>query len=72
MTTPDKNDRFAIPLQIPTTWTPEQAFAVFDLIDQLRDAIWRCYHLQLQEEYRNQFQHQAANNDPFDPDDLPF
>jgi hypothetical protein len=22
MTAPDKNNRFAIPLQIPTTWTP--------------------------------------------------
>jgi hypothetical protein len=26
-----------ISLQIPTYWTPEQAFAVFELIDELRD-----------------------------------
>jgi hypothetical protein len=30
-----------ISLQIPTYWTPEQAFAVFDLINDLREAIWQ-------------------------------
>jgi hypothetical protein len=29
-----------IALQIPTYWTPEQAFAVFELVTDLRDAIW--------------------------------
>ena len=71
MTAPDKINRFAMPLQIPTTWTPEQAFAVFDLIDELRDAIWRCYALQLQEEYRDKLG-QHAEQDPIDPDDPPF
>jgi len=45
-----------IALQIPTYWTPEQAFAVFQLIDDLRDAIWQCYGPQIQDEYRDQFQ----------------
>ena len=30
-----------IALQIPTYWTSEQAFAVFQLVDDLRDAIWQ-------------------------------
>ena len=30
-----------IALQIPTYWTPEQAFAVFQLVDELREAIWQ-------------------------------
>jgi len=30
-----------IALQIPTYWTPEQALAVFQLVDELREAIWR-------------------------------
>jgi hypothetical protein len=72
MTNANKTNRNTIPLQIPTSWTPEQAFAVFELIDELRDAIWRCYALQLQEEYRDDFQHRAAKHDPIDPDDLPF
>ena len=45
-----------IALQIPTYWTPEQAFAVFELITDLRDAVWQCYGVQLIEEYRDQLQ----------------
>ena len=26
-----------IPVEIPATWTPEQALAVFDLLDEIRD-----------------------------------
>ena len=36
-----------ISLQIPTYWTPEQAFAVFDLVNDLRHAIWQCYGVQV-------------------------
>jgi hypothetical protein len=61
-----------ISLQIPTYWTPEQAFAVFEIVDDLRDAIWRCYALQLQEEYRDQLQNRADDHDRIDPDDPPF
>jgi hypothetical protein len=68
----DRNLQRTIPLQIPTSWTPEQAFAVFELIDELRDAIWRCYDLQLQEEYRDHFRHHDAQYDPIGPDDIPF
>ena len=72
MTKTDQTTPRTISLQIPTYWTPEQAFAVFELIDHLRDAIWRCYALQLQEEYRDQFQQHDADHDPTGPDDLPF
>jgi hypothetical protein len=60
----------SISLQIPTYWTPEQAFAVFELVDDLRDAIWRCYAVQLQDQYRDQLQPpnaQLPNTDPGDP-----
>ena len=56
-----------IALQIPTYWTPEQALAVFELIDELRDAIWHGYSLQIQEQYRDQLQRAddgVDNNDP--------
>jgi hypothetical protein len=72
MTKSDQSTTRTISLQIPTYWTPEQAFAVFELIDELRDTIWRCYALQLQEEYRDQFQHQDADRDPVELDDPPF
>jgi len=32
-----------IPLNIPAYWTPEQAFAVVELLDDLRDRIWAHY-----------------------------
>ena len=32
-----------IPVEIPATWTPEQALAVFELLDEIRDKIWSRY-----------------------------
>lgn len=40
---------FTIPFAIPAYWTPEQALAVVDLLDDLRDRIWEHYNLQLHE-----------------------
>jgi len=58
-----------IALQIPTYWTPEQALAVFEMIDELRDAIWHCYSPQIQEQYRDQLQRsdQGVDNNLTDP-----
>ncbi len=32
---------------IPDDWSPEQALAVYELLDQLRDRIWDRYQHQL-------------------------
>jgi hypothetical protein len=56
-----------ISLDIPTCRTPEQASAVFEVVDDLREAIWRCYAIELQDQHRNQIQ---PPND--DPDKQPF
>ena len=37
-----------IPVEIPATWTPEQALAVFELLDEIRDKIWSRYGSRLQ------------------------
>jgi hypothetical protein len=37
-----------ITVSIPTVWTPEQALAVFELLDDLRDKIWTRYGSQMQ------------------------
>lgn len=45
-------------VEIPAAWTPQQALAVFDLLDELREKIWRRYNVQLQqllEEQRGRF-----------------
>ena len=44
-----------IPLNIPAYWTPEQAFAVVELLDDLRDRIWAHYCAQLLDQYREQY-----------------
>jgi hypothetical protein len=43
-----------IPLQIPTWWT------VFEMIDDLRSAVWKCYQVQLLNEYRDLLKEAAA------------
>jgi hypothetical protein len=37
-----------ITVEIPVTWTPEQALAVFELIDEPREAIRARYGSQMQ------------------------
>jgi len=44
----------SINFKIPAYWTPEQAFAVFELLDDLRDQIGAHYSLQLFELSREQ------------------
>src|SRR5258705_72149 len=44
-----------ISLKIPAYWTPEQAFAVVELLDDLRDRIWAHYGVQLLDQYRDQY-----------------
>jgi hypothetical protein len=38
-----------ITVEIPVTWTPEQALAVFELLDELREKIRVRYSCQLQD-----------------------
>jgi hypothetical protein len=38
-----------ITIEIPTTWTPEQALAVFELLHDLREKIWDRYNYSLQD-----------------------
>jgi hypothetical protein len=61
-----------VSLQIPTYWTPEQAFAVFELIDDLRDAIWQCYNIQLIDEFRDRLKPDLVNCSVKEPDDPDF
>ncbi|WP_202618616.1 MULTISPECIES: hypothetical protein [unclassified Ensifer] len=41
-------------VEIPTTWTPEQALAVFELLTEIRDRVWHQYNVQIQTELQNQ------------------
>jgi hypothetical protein len=72
MTKSPKRLPLTIAPQIPTYWTTEQAFAVFQLVDDLRDEIWQCYSLQIQDQYRDQLQPIPADRDDEDIGDPPF
>jgi hypothetical protein len=61
-----------ISLQISTYWTPEQAFAVFELVDDLRDAIWQCYNIQLIDEFRDQLKPDLVSCSEKEPDNPDF
>jgi hypothetical protein len=41
--------RRPITVEIPVTWTPEQALAVYELLDELREKIWDIYNFRLQD-----------------------
>lgn len=63
-----------IPLLIDAQWSPEQAMAVVELLDDLREQIWRHYELQLFLLYREDRieenispgnHHPESDDDPF-------
>ena len=64
--------RRGIELLIDPGWSPEQAFAVVELLDDLRERIWAHYATALSEEYREQFAtvdcvEPIVSTDPDDP-----
>ena len=52
--------------------TPEQAIAVFELVDDLRETIWSIYQTHLQDLTRQQRQSPVIGRFEIDDDDLPF
>jgi hypothetical protein len=61
-----------INFKIPAYWTLEQAFAVFELLDDLRDQIGAHYSVQLFELSREQHLHARADRDDSKVDDQSF
>ena len=63
----------AMPMTLPTDWSPEQAVAAFEILDELRERVWARYGLQIQQVLRGQqctVAHGAA--DGIDEADVPF
>jgi hypothetical protein len=58
-----------ITVEIPVTWTPEQALAVYELLDDLRERIWGIYDLRLQDLLREQLlsPRPDGSDDPLPP-----
>ena len=72
---PSTRSLLTIPFAIPAYWTPDQALAVVELLDDLRELIWAHYGLQMIDEFREQnrprgSEQRDTNRDT--PDDQPF
>jgi len=46
---PSSGLTFGLEFLVSDNWTPEQAWAVMELLDDLRDRIWSHYRLPIQE-----------------------
>jgi hypothetical protein len=67
---PPSGLRRGLAFTVDDTWTPEQALAVMELLDDLRHRVWTHYGLAIQDLLREQ--HIASESmDEFDAD-LPF
>lgn len=65
--------RFAI----PAYWTPDQALAVVELLDDLRDLIWAHYGTQITDDYPDQYMPKSSGPESggtsgATPKDTPF
>ncbi len=49
---PPETDQGTARFARPTHWTPAQASAVFELLDELREWVWLSYGSQIQQELR--------------------
>jgi hypothetical protein len=62
--------RAAHNLKLPTYWTPEQALAVFEFLEMLRDELCAAYGVEIQRAFRDDLMPEQDLL-PFDPDE-PF
>jgi hypothetical protein len=61
-----------ITVEIPVTWTAEQALAVWEMLDQLREKIWVRYGHQLQDLLAEQQSYQVVDDAEAGSSDIDF
>lgn len=61
-------------ITLPTHWSPEQAVAVFEILDELREHVWASYGQQIQQVLRDErgTAVPAAHDIDIDEADVPF
>jgi ribosomal 50S subunit-associated protein YjgA (DUF615 family) len=60
------------PLELPQHWTPEQALAVFQIIERLRDRLWADYGPAIQRALRQDQRNADSPSLHIPLDDPPF
>jgi hypothetical protein len=61
-----------ITVEIPVTWTAEQALAVWEMLDQLREKIWARYSNQLQDLLAEQRSYPVVDDADVGSSDIDF
>ena len=61
-----------IPFGIPTYWSPNQALAIFEFIDEMRDIIAATYSTRLHDAARRRASPIPDDANAISDDDLPF
>ena len=59
-------------ITLPTHWSPEQAVAVFEILDELRKHVWARYGLQIQQVLRDERSTAAPTAHDIDKAGVPF
>jgi len=61
-----------VPFGVPTYWSPNQALAIFEFIDEMRDIIAALYSTTLHDEARRRANPTAYDANVIPDDDPPF
>jgi hypothetical protein len=59
-------------ITLPRHWSPEQAVAVFEILDELREHVWARYGLQIQQVLRDEQGMAVPAAGDIDEADVPF
>jgi hypothetical protein len=69
---PDHGLPLTIPFGIPTYWSSETAFAVFEFIDEMRTIILAAYETRIQSEAQRSQQYPMLDRAVIPDDEVPF
>lgn len=58
--------------KVPDYWTSEQAIAVFEFIDEIRDEILSCYQVRIVEQMKEDHCYESEHYEEFEDKDIPF
>jgi hypothetical protein len=65
------NWRNPAPVPMPTHWSPQEALAVFEFLQALREQLWVIYGCDVQQAWRERIEEHHGPPPDFDPD-APF
>ena len=59
-------------IKLPDYWTPEQATAVFELVEEVREALLKRYQLQIMQQLKSERSIDLGINEIIEDSDIPF